>query len=338
MTSWSDWLAAEAAARETAGLTRWLVPRSASDDVIDLAGNDYLGLARDPRVRAAAAAAAETWGGGAGASRLVTGTLDLHSELEAELAAWTGNDAALVLSTGYAANLAVVTGLVGRDCHVVSDAHVHASLVDAARLSRARLTITPHNSVSAVVDALATSTPGERTMVLAESIYSVLGDEGPLVELAAACEEAGALLVVDEAHGLGVHGAGVVERLGLAGLPHVLVTATLSKALGSQGGAVLGSPAVVEHLVNRARPFIFDTALAPAATGAALEALRIARANPSLRHIPCRGPELGEQMFFLFHQFQCLIFRTLSSGKSTLLRTQNNLKFQTSHCNANATS
>ena len=187
-----------------------------------------------------------------------------------------------MLSTGYAANLAVVTGLVGRDCHVVSDAHVHASLVDAARLSRARLTITPHSSVSAVVDALATSAPGERTMVLAESIYSVLGDEGPLVELAAACEEAGALLVVDEAHGLGVHGAGVTERLGLAGLPHVLVTATLSKALGSQGGAVLGTPAVVEHLVNRARPFIFDTALAPAAAGAALEALRIARADPSL--------------------------------------------------------
>lgn len=280
--SWSDWLAAEAAAREEAGLTRWLVPRPAHDDIVDLAGNDYLGLTRDPRVRAAAARAAEVWGGGAGASRLVTGTLDLHVELEAALASWTGHEAGLVLSSGYAANLAVVTGLVDRGCHVVSDAHVHASLVDAARLSRARLSVVPHSSVSAVRDALATSAPGERTIVLAESIYSVLGDEGPLVELASACEEAGALLVVDEAHGLGVHNAGVVARLGLAGLPHVVVTATLSKALGSQGGAVLGSAAVVEHLVNRARAFIFDTALAPAAAGAALEAIGIVRSSPAL--------------------------------------------------------
>ncbi|GAB2621862.1 8-amino-7-oxononanoate synthase [Nocardioides ginkgobilobae] len=280
--SWSDWLSAEAASREAAGLTRWLVSRPAADDVVDLAGNDYLGLARDPRVREAAAAAALTWGGGAGASRLVTGTLDLHVELEHALASWTGHEACLVLSTGYAANLAVVTGLVGRDCHVVSDAHVHASLVDAARLSRARLTIVPHNDVAAVRAALATSAPGERTLVLAESIYSVLGDEGPLVELAEACGEAGALLVVDEAHGLGVHDAGVVSRLGLAGLPHVLVTATLSKACGSQGGAVLGPATVVEHLVNRARAFIFDTALAPAAAGAALCALGIMRSDPSL--------------------------------------------------------
>lgn len=280
--TWSDWLAAEAAAREEAGLTRWLVPRSADDDVVDLAGNDYLGLARDPRVRQAAAGAALTWGGGAGASRLVTGTLDLHVELESALAAWTGHEAALVLSSGYAANLAVVTGLVGRGCHVVSDAHVHASLVDAARLSRARLTIVPHNDVGAVRDALATSQPGERTVVLVESIYSVLGDEGPLRDLAAACEDAGALMVVDEAHGLGVHDAGVVHRLGLAGLPHVLVTATLSKALGSQGGAALGPAPVVEHLVNRARAFIFDTALAPAAAGAALCALGITRSDPSL--------------------------------------------------------
>jgi 8-amino-7-oxononanoate synthase len=118
--------------------------------------------------------------------------------------------------------------------------------------------------------------------VLAESVYSVLGDEAPLFELAALCEEYGALLVVDEAHGLGVHGAGVVHRLGLAGLPHVVVTATLSKSLGSQGGAVLGSPALVEHLVNRARPFIFDTALAPASAAAALAALVLLRESPEL--------------------------------------------------------
>jgi len=280
--SWSDWLAAEAAAREEAGLTRVLSPRSADEAVVDLAGNDYLGLARDPRVRRAAADTALVWGGGAGASRLVSGTLDLHVELERALAGWTGQEAALVTSSGYAANLAVVTGLVGRGCHVVSDAHVHASLVDAARLSRARVSIVPHDDVDAVRSALATSAPAERTIVLVESVYSVLGDEGSLVALATACEESGALLVVDEAHGLGVRGPGVAAQLGLAGLPHVLVTATLSKALGSQGGVVLGPAAVVEHLVNRARAFIFDTALAPAAAGAALRALEIARSTPEL--------------------------------------------------------
>ena len=140
----------------------------------------------------------------------------------------------------------------------------------------------PHSDVEAVRRALAGTTG--RAMVLAESVYSVLGDQAPLAELAAACDERGALLVVDEAHGLGVHGPGLVHAAGLAGRPDVVVTATLSKAVGSQGGAVLGSPAVIEHLVNRARPFIFDTALAPAAAGAAIAALgemRRARSWPT---------------------------------------------------------
>jgi 8-amino-7-oxononanoate synthase len=141
--------------------------------------------------------------------------------------------------------------------------------------------VVPHNDVAAVRAALADA-GGRRALVLAESVYSVLGDEAPLVELASVCEEHGALLVVDEAHGLGVHGPGLVHGSGLAGLMHVVVTATLSKSLGSQGGAVLGSPELVEHLVNRARPFIFDTALAPAAAGGALAALRVLRDDPSL--------------------------------------------------------
>lgn len=281
MTGWRDWLADQADRRERDGLRRSLRPRGADDDVVDLAGNDYLGLSRHPAVVAAAAEAAITWGGGAGASRLVTGTLQLHSDLEAALASYLAQPAALVFSTGYHANLSVVSALADRDCLVVSDAHIHASLVDAVRLSRAGFTVVPHNDTDAVREALAAA-GGRRTLVLAESVYSVLGDEAPLVELAGLCEEHGALLVVDEAHGVGVHGAGVVHRLGLAGLPHVVVTATLSKALGSQGGAVLGSPEIVEHLVNRARPFIFDTALAPAPTAAALAALGILREQPEL--------------------------------------------------------
>ena len=278
---WRDWLADQADRRERDGLRRSLRPRGADDDVVDLAGNDYLGLSRHPAVVAAAAEAAVTWGGGAGASRLVTGTLRLHADLEAALASYLAQPAALVFSTGYHANLSVVSALADRDCLVVSDAHIHASLVDAVRLSRASFTVVPHNDTDAVRSALAAA-EGRRTLVLAESVYSVLGDEAPLVELAGLCEEYGALLVVDEAHGLGVHGAGVVHRLGLAGLPHVVVTATLSKALGSQGGAVLASPEIVEHLVNRARPFIFDTALAPAPAAAALAALGVLREQPEL--------------------------------------------------------
>lgn len=279
--TWQTWLAQQAVRRDDAGLRRTLLPRGRHDGLVDLAGNDYLGLSRDPVVTAAAAAAAHEWGAGAGASRLVTGTLDLHVELERALAAYTGQPAALVTGSGYAANLAVVTALADRDCLVVSDAHVHASLVDAARLSRAEVAIVPHSDVGAVRRALEAA-DGRRTLVLAESIYSVLGDEGPLVELADACAQHGALLVVDEAHGLGVHGPGVVHRLGLAGLPHVVVTLTLSKSLGSQGGAVLGPPELVDHLVNTARPFIFDTALAPAAAGAALAALGVLHDRPGL--------------------------------------------------------
>ena len=253
MTRWEDWLAAESAARDAAGLQRTLRPRAAEGATTDLAGNDYLGLSRDPAVVEAAAAAARRWGAGAGASRLVTGTLELHAQLERELAAYLGQPAALVFSTGYHANLAAVAALGGRDAFVVSDAHVHASLVDAVRLSKADVEIVPHHDVAAVDAALAAA-GDTRALVLVESVYSVLGDEAPLVALAAVCERYDALLVVDEAHGLGVRGPGLVRELGLAGLPHVLVTATLSKALGSQGGAVLGPQSVVDHLVEPGPP------------------------------------------------------------------------------------
>jgi len=284
MGGWEQWFTDEAARRDAAGLTRRLRPRGPDDDVIDLAGNDYLGLSRHPEVVTAAAEAALTWGAGAGASRLVTGTLALHEALERELAASLGQPAALVMSTGYHANLAAVTALADRDTLIVSDAHVHASLIDAARLSRAEIVVTAHNDVDAVAAALAMR-GGRRAIVLVESIYSVLGDAAPLTALAEACETHGALLIVDEAHGLGVAGAageGLVSAVGLAAVPHVVVTATLSKALGAQGGAVLGSPGLVHHLVNRARPFIFDTGLAPAATGGALAALRLLRSRPEL--------------------------------------------------------
>lgn len=275
-------LRAAAAARERAGLTRSLRPRGVDAPTLDLAGNDYLGLTRDPRVTEAAARAARTWGAGSGSSRLVTGTLDLHAALEAALAAFCRQPAALVLSSGYLANLGVVTALAGRDTLVVSDAHVHASLVDGCRLSRARIEVVAHNDVAAV-DAALGCRPEPHALVLAESVYSVLGDPAPLALLAEVVCRREAVLVVDEAHAIGVGGSagrGLVEALGLAGRPDVVVTLTLSKALGSQGGAVLGAAEVVEHLLNTARPFIYDTALNPAAAAGALEALRVVGAEP----------------------------------------------------------
>jgi 8-amino-7-oxononanoate synthase len=297
--AWEQWLAAKAEAREQQGLTRRLSARGADDPVVDLAGNDYLGLSRSPEVAAAAAEAAREWGAGSGASRLVTGTTTLHAHLERELAEFLGQLAALVLSTGYQANLAIVSALADRDTLVVSDAHVHASLIDATRLARASVAVTRHNDVDEVRSQLATA-DGRRALVLVESIFSVLGDAAPLAELAAACEEYDALLIVDEAHGLGVAGTGghgLVHELGLAGHPHVVVTATLSKSLGAQGGAVLGSPQLIEHLVNHARPFIFDTALAPASTAGALAALRRLREDPALPAlVTARTTELAARL------------------------------------------
>jgi 8-amino-7-oxononanoate synthase len=282
-SSFPAWLAAQAADRASRGLVRKLVA-SDTEHLLDLAGNDYLGLTRDPRVVAGAVAAARAHGTGAGASRLVSGTLRIHAELEREMAAFTGFPAALAFSTGYHANLSVVQALADQDTLIVSDAHVHASMIDACRLTRATVTVTAHNDLPAVARALAGRTQ-RRALVLAETIYSVLGDAAPIAGLAELVAASDAVLIADEAHAFGVAGPGgrgLLAAHGLAGRPDVIATGTLSKSFGSQGGLVLGSPAVRDHLVNRARPFIYDTGLAPPAAGAALAALRILRAAPEL--------------------------------------------------------
>jgi 8-amino-7-oxononanoate synthase len=279
-----SWLAEREAERVAAGLRRVLRPRATVESVIDLASNDYLGLARDPRVIQGAVDAVRAWGAGSTGSRLVTGSTELHTELEAELAAFCGTGAALVFSSGYTANLGAVSALSGPGSLVVSDAGSHASLVDACRLSRARVVVVPAHDVDAVDAALAARAE-PRAMVVTDSVGSASGELAPLTALLAVCRTRGAALLADEAHGLGVRGPGgrgLVAELGLAGEPDLVVTSTLSKSLGSQGGVVLARPAVVEHLVNVARPFIFDTGLAPAAAGAALAALRVLRAEPAL--------------------------------------------------------
>lgn len=284
MTAIQDWLTEMSLQRIRSGTVRTTDARrnaQADSGLLDLASNDYLGLAGDPRLGDAATEAIRRFGTGARASRVVTGTTDSHAEVEHELAALTGQPACLVFSSGYTANLAILAGLGDKDTLIVTDAHIHASLIDGSRLSRSPVEICPHTDLRAL-DRLLRDRKQPRAIVVIESIYSVLGDAADVAASAEICASHDALLVVDEAHGIGVVGAGrgAVHAAGLAGAEHVVITATLSKALGAQGGAVLGSDLIREHLVNAARTFVFDTGLAPPAAAAAAAACRIIRAEP----------------------------------------------------------
>ena len=277
-----DWLDDAATQRSARHLHRVLTPRPADDRAIDLASNDYLGLGRHPGVVAGAIEATTRWGAGATGSRLVTGTTSDHEALESELAEFTGKPAALVFSSGYTANLGAVVALSGRGSLIVSDGGSHASLVDACRLSRARVVVVDRGDTAAVARALA-ERPEERALVVTDSVYSADGHLAPLPALHEACRGHGAVLLVDEAHGLGVRGAGgrgLVHEHGLTAHEDVVVTATLSKALGAQGGVVLASERVRAHLIDTARTFIFDTGLAPSSVGAARSALAVLRTEP----------------------------------------------------------
>ncbi len=242
--------------------------------VVSYAANDYLGLAGHPSVTAAAHAALDEWGLGAGASRLVVGHRGHHDELEAELAAWKGTEAALSLPTGYMANLAVLAALAdGPEVLSVSDELNHASIVDGWRLSRGSGAIARHGDVDHVDARRATH--GGPAVVVTDSVFSMDGDEAPVVDLVEACGRRGACLVLDEAHA--VLGP-VVDLEAAAALgTEVVRVGTLSKALGSVGGFVAARRAVVELLVNVARPFIFTTGTTSADTAGALAALQIVR-------------------------------------------------------------
>lgn len=280
-TSPLAWLEAVELQRREAGLRRSLRPRPPVATELDLASNDYLGLSQHPDVIEGGVAALRMWGAGATGSRLVTGDTELHQQFESELAAFVGAEAGLLFSSGYAANLGAVVGLSGRGSLLVSDEYSHASLVDACRLSRARVVVTPHRDADAVEAALR-SRDEERAVVITESVFSTDGGLAPLSALHEVCRRHRALLLVDEAHGLGVRGGGrgLLHEAGLAGAPDVVMTTTLSKSLGSQGGAVLGPAPVRAHLIDAARTFIFDTGLAPAAVGAARAALGVLRSEP----------------------------------------------------------
>ncbi len=294
-----DWVEAYAEDRQRAGLKRQLRPRPATADVLDLAGNDYLGLTRDKRVAGAAAAAALRWGAGSTGSRLVTGSTELHTELELELASFCGAQAALVFSSGYLANVAATVTLSGPEAAIVADRYIHASLIDGTRLAKAAVSVAEHADPAAVERALATRSQ-QRALVVTDSVFSVDGDLAPLPELASVCRRQGAGLLIDDAHGLGVlgpGGRGGAADAGLQGAPDVVTTMTLSKSLGAQGGVVIGPRRVIQHVLNTARTFIFDTGLAPSSVAAALTALRVLKEEPErAEQVRANATELASRL------------------------------------------
>jgi 8-amino-7-oxononanoate synthase len=253
---------------------------------INFSSNDYLGLANDPALKQQAADAIARFGAGSGSSRLICGSLPIHRELEQTLAQFKESEAALTFSSGYAAALGAITALVGKGDVVVIDRLAHACIVDAARLSGARLLVYAHNDMNQLERILRRldqreppATPASRTRVLivTESVFSMDGDHAPLRNLADLKDRYGAWLMVDEAHATGLYGKnrrGLLEEQNVSGRIEVQM-GTLSKAIGSCGGFICGSHTLINYLVNRARSFIFSTAPSPACVAAAIAAVRL---------------------------------------------------------------
>lgn len=261
-------------------------------ELLAFCSNDYLGLADHPRVVEALVAAAHEWGVGSGASHLVSGHCREHHALEEELAAFVRRPRALLFSTGYMANLAVVTALLGRGDRVFEDRLNHASLLDAGLASGARFSRYPHADVDALASRLGRSGTG-RAMVVTDGVFSMDGDVAPLAHLAAACRTHGASLFVDDAHGLGVLGAtgrGSLEAAGLDAADVPILMGTLGKAFGTFGAFVAGSHELIETLLQTARTYIYTTALPPAVAAATRASLRAMQDEPwrrerVLRHV-----------------------------------------------------
>ena len=296
------WIDDELDRLETAGLRRRLITRSGpqggtivveaddhdlhpSRDLLNFGSNDYLGLAADPRLAAAAAEAARREGWGAGASPLITGHSTSHRLLEQRLAEFLGTEAALVFPSGFAANSGTIAALVGRGDVVLADQKNHASLIDGCRLSRAEVQIYPHRDLTRLAELLRDSAGFRRRLIVTDTLFSMDGDLAPLADIAALAEHHNAMLLVDEAHATGVFGKsgrGVAEQLGVEAAPLIRI-GTLSKALGSAGGFVAGSRSLIDWLLNRARPYVFSTAHPPAVAAAAVAALDIVRDEPQRR-------------------------------------------------------
>jgi 8-amino-7-oxononanoate synthase len=256
---------------------------SAGATLANFSSNDYLGLANDARLREAAHRAIDELGVGAGASALVSGHTRLHEEAERRFARFTGLPRAILFGSGYAANLGILAALAERDAEIFSDELNHACLIDGARLSRAVITRYPHLDLATLDKALELSTASTR-IVATDAVFSMDGDLAPAKELLALCERHDAWLVLDDAHGIGVlgdAGHGTLEHFGIRS-PRIVYMATLGKALGGYGALVGGEPELVEWLKQRARTYIYTTALPPMAAAVAVRAMDLVESDRSL--------------------------------------------------------
>jgi 8-amino-7-oxononanoate synthase len=252
---------------------------------LNFCSNNYLGLANHPELRAAAKEAIDHYGCGSGASRLISGNMALHEELESKIAEFKGTEAALVFNSGFQANTGILSTLVGEGDVILSDALNHASIIDGCRLARARIIVYGHCDLDQLERGLKACPPNSRKLIVTESLFSMDGDEAPLTDIVALAEKYGAMVMVDEAHATGVFepdGAGLVAALGLG--ERVLVQmGTLGKALGGFGAYVAGSKSLRELLINRCRSFIFTTSLPPAILAMAIAAIDLVKKEPKRR-------------------------------------------------------
>ena len=252
---------------------------------ISMASNNYLGLANHPAVKRAAIEAIEQWGVGAGAARLITGTMTPHHQLEQDLARFKQVEAALTFGTGYTTNLGLIPALIDRDGLILADRYCHASLIEACRLAKARLRVFHHNDVEHLKKLLKKREKARPTLVVTEGVFSMDGDLAPLPDLLALCRQHEATLVIDDAHGTGVmgtNGRGTVEHFGMN--PQDLIQmGTLSKAIGTSGGYVAGPATLKDYLINTSKAFIYTTAQPPAIAAGASAAIRIIQDEPARR-------------------------------------------------------
>lgn len=251
--------------------------------VLNFCSNNYLGFAADERIKDAAKAAIDKYGVGPGAVRTIAGTMTIHEELERELADFKGVEACLTVQSGFNANLCAIPALVGKGDTIVSDELNHASIIDASRLSRAKIAVYPHNDMEALESVLKSDLQG-RVLIVTDGVFSMDGDIAPLPDIVKLAEKYGAMTMVDDAHGEGVlgrSGRGIVDHFGLHGKVDVEV-GTFSKALGVMGGCIAGSAAIIEYIRQKARPFTFSSALTVPDTAATLAAVRVLQQSGEL--------------------------------------------------------
>ncbi len=290
-----EWLQTEYSELEKAGLARHLrtvmsAPTATINldghDVVNLGSNNYLGLSTHPDVITAAVEAIQVYGTGASGSRLISGNSKLYTTLETNLATIKGAEAALVFSSGYAANLSIIPVLARESDLILSDALNHASIIDGCRLSRATKKVYQHCDVEHLKTLLAESSEFKRKLIVTDGVFSMDGDIAPLRDIYDVALNYNAMLLIDDAHGFGVlgkDGGGTVAHFGLQDTDIIIQMGTLSKAVGGLGGYVAGSSALIELLVNRARGFIFTTGLPPATLAAADAAIKIMSSSPDLQ-------------------------------------------------------